>query len=78
MEYMSCPEAAKKWGISDRRVQKLCEENRIIGVSRIGNMWLIPKNAEKPNDRRKKNVKNKNSETEKLGVKTNISVGDNV
>ena len=78
MEYMSCPEAAKKWGISDRRVQKLCEENRIPGVSRIGNMWLIPKNAEKPNDRRKKNVKNKNSETEKLGVKTNISVGDNV
>lgn len=22
MEYMSCPEAAKKWGVSDRRVQK--------------------------------------------------------
>lgn len=78
MEYMSCPEAAKKWGISDRRVQKLCEENRIIGVSRIGNMWLIPKNAEKPNDRRKKNVKNKNIETENLSVKTNISVGDKV
>ncbi|MBS7307578.1 MAG: helix-turn-helix domain-containing protein, partial [Eubacteriales bacterium] len=48
MEYMSCPEAAKKWGISDRRVQKLCEENRIPGLSRIGNMWLIPKDAEKP------------------------------
>lgn len=43
MEYMSCPEAAKKWGVSDRRVQKLCGENRIPGVSRIGNMWLIPK-----------------------------------
>lgn len=26
MEYMSAPEAAKKWGISERRVQKLCEE----------------------------------------------------
>ncbi|MCI4818669.1 DNA-binding protein, partial [Clostridioides difficile] len=24
MEYMSCPEAAKKWGISERRVQILC------------------------------------------------------
>ncbi|MDB0330952.1 DNA-binding protein, partial [Clostridioides difficile] len=23
MEYMSCPEAAKKWGISERRVQIL-------------------------------------------------------
>ena len=48
MEYMSCPEAAKKWGISERRVQKLCEENRIQGVSKIGYMWLIPKNAENP------------------------------
>lgn len=25
MEYMSCPEAAKKWGISERRVQRLSE-----------------------------------------------------
>ncbi|MCI8800148.1 MAG: DNA-binding protein, partial [Lachnospiraceae bacterium] len=28
IEYISAPEAAKKWGISERRVQKLCEENR--------------------------------------------------
>ena len=27
LEYISAPEAAKKWGISERRVQKLCEEN---------------------------------------------------
>ena len=52
MEYISCPEAAKKWGISERQVQKLCEENRIPGVSKIGYMWLIPKDAEKPIDRR--------------------------
>ena len=26
MEYISCPEAAKKWGISERRVQKFCED----------------------------------------------------
>jgi len=25
-EYISAPEAAKKWGISEKRVQKLCEE----------------------------------------------------
>lgn len=48
MEYMSCPEAAEKWGISERRVQILCKENRISGVSKIGYMWLIPKDAEKP------------------------------
>ena len=53
MEYMSCPQAAKKWSISERRVQKLCEENRIPGY-----MWLIPKDAKKPADgRRKENRK---------------------
>lgn len=56
MEYISAPEAARKWGISERRVQKLCEENRITGVSKIGYMWLIPKETEKPTDRRKKQV----------------------
>ena len=54
MEYMSCAEAAAKWGISERRVQKLCKENRIPGVSKIGYMWLIPKSTLKPIDGRTK------------------------
>ena len=54
MEYMSCAEAAGKWGISERRVQKLCEGNRIPGVVKFGSVWLIPKDAEKPADKRKK------------------------
>ena len=54
MEYISVSEAAKKWGISERRVQKLCEENRISGVERISRIWLIPRNAEKPTDKRYK------------------------
>lgn len=59
MEYMSCPEAAEKWGISERRVQLLCKENRIPGVSKIGYMWLIPKSAVKPFDKRiKRSVDN--------------------
>ena len=49
---MSCPEAAEKWGISERRVQILCSQNRIPGVSKLGYMWLIPTNAEKPIDGR--------------------------
>ena len=52
MEYISVQEASKKWGISKRRVQVLCSSGRIIGVSRIGNMWLIPKEAKKPRDAR--------------------------
>ena len=54
LEYISAPEAAKKWGISERRVQKLCEEERIPGVARISRMWLIPKDAKNPADRRRK------------------------
>ncbi len=54
MEYMSCAEAASKWGISERRVQKLCEGDRIRGVSKFGSVWLIPKDAEKPADARMK------------------------
>ena len=57
MEYMSCPEAAEKWGISERRVQILCKQNRIPGVSKIGYMWLIHKAAEKPTDGRRKGNK---------------------
>lgn len=54
MEYMSAPEAAKKWGISERRVQILCSQGRVPGVSKLGYMWLIPQNAEKPIDKRRK------------------------
>lgn len=52
LEYTSATEVAKKWHISERRVQKLCEENRIPGVTRISQIWLIPKDAKKPVDGR--------------------------
>ena len=53
--YMSAKEAAEKWGISERRVQILCQQNRIAGVLRFGRSWVIPKDAEKPPDNRYKN-----------------------
>ena len=43
MDYISVREAAIKWDISERRVQKLCQEGRIKGQQRMGHMWLIPK-----------------------------------
>ena len=57
MEYISVKEASEKWGLSTRRVQILCTGGRIKGAGRIGNMWVIPKNAEKPKDARVKNGK---------------------
>ena len=54
LEYIFAPETAKKWGISERRVQTLCEENRIPGLAKFSHMWLIPKDAKKTNNRRVK------------------------
>ena len=59
LEYISAPEAAKKWGISERRVQQLCEENRIPGVAKFSRMWLIPKDSDKAVDGRRKSLVDK-------------------
>lgn len=53
VEYLSSKEVANKWGISSRRVQILCEEGRIGGAFKLSEVWVIPKDAEKPADRRK-------------------------
>ncbi len=55
LQYMSCRDAAERWNISQRRVSVLCAENRIPNVAMLGNMWIIPINAEKPTDARKNN-----------------------
>ena len=54
MDYMTANQAAKKWGISQRRVQVLCAEGRIDGVFKLGEAWAIPADTIKPNDKRVK------------------------
>ena len=53
MDYISIAEAAEKWGITRRRVQVLCNEGRIPGLTKFGKAWAIPKNSDKPADMRK-------------------------
>ena len=65
MKYKSIREMADEWGISKRRIQVLCSENRIEGAVRIGYSWAIPADANKPEDARIKSVKyrkNKNDD----------------
>ena len=57
MEYMSIADASTKWGISKRRIQVLCAQNRIEGVAHFGKSWAIPAGAQKPNDARVKTGK---------------------
>lgn len=65
MNFITVSEAAEKWRISIRRVQKLCGENRIPGASRFGKSYMIPKDAKKPVDARIKSGKYvKKAETE--------------
>ncbi|MCF0132742.1 MAG: helix-turn-helix domain-containing protein [Blautia sp.] len=52
MEYLSIAQTAEKWGITRRRIQVLCNENHIPGAMRIGTVWAIPADAEKPKDAR--------------------------
>ena len=54
MDYLSIQEFSNKWNISKRRIQVLCKEERIKGAKMIGNMWVIPADAKRPNDARVK------------------------
>ena len=52
MNYIKVSEAAKKRGLSPRRVRLLCSQNRIHGVVQNGKLYMIPENAPKPIDAR--------------------------
>jgi len=46
--YISVKEAAERWDISPRQVQKLCNEGRVDGAVQFVTVWAIPKDAPKP------------------------------
>lgn len=57
MEIMTVKEAASKWGLSERRLQTMCNEGMIPGVIKFGRSWAIPVDAQKPVDKRIKSGK---------------------
>lgn len=42
MNYLSCIDAAKKLGVSTRRIQQMCKQGEISGAIKDGRTWLIP------------------------------------
>lgn len=54
MDYMTLKQASEKWGISPCMINYYCSEGRIVGAEKVGTVWLIPKDAEKPTDNRYK------------------------
>lgn len=57
MDFISTQEAAAKWGVSLRYVQRLLHEHRIPDARKYGVSWLIPAGTEKPGDPRKQGVR---------------------
>jgi excisionase family DNA binding protein len=53
MEYITAAEAAEKWGVTIRQVQRLIAAERIPHTKRYGRSWLISADAEKPGDPRR-------------------------
>lgn len=50
--YKTVNEIAVEWKLKPRSVQIMCADGRIVGASKVGNMWFVPKNVEKPVDAR--------------------------
>ena len=57
MDYMTLKEASEKWGVTPRRINYLRAAGRIPGAIKMATIWLIPKDAQKPADKRYKNSK---------------------
>ena len=62
MDYMTLKEASEKWGVTPRRINYYCTADRIPGAVKMGTVWLIPKNSQKPADRRFKSIRSKDGE----------------
>ena len=57
MEWMTVQDAGKQWGITARRTQYLCAAGKVNGAQKLGNIWIIPQETQKPIDGRTKAVR---------------------
>ena len=62
MDYMTLKEASKIWGVTPRWINYYCSAGRIPGAEKMGTIWLIPKNATKLLDGRRKSTRQSGGE----------------
>lgn len=75
MEYASARETAAEWGVSERRVQRLCAEGRIPGARKVSGSWIVPADAEKPADPRKRaDARSRADASEPQGTGSDVDV----
>ena len=63
MDYMTLKESSEIWGVTPRWINYYCSSGRIPGAVKMGTVWLIPKNSQKPADKRFKSTHSKDGET---------------
>lgn len=54
MNYKTIQEIAIKWNMQPKEIAFLCRTNRINGAKKEGKFWVIPENASRPIDGRKR------------------------
>ncbi len=64
IEYLTVKEAGERWNVSGRMVTIYCNNGKIDGAIKKGNLWLVPINAEKPLDGRTIKAKKARSKNE--------------
>lgn len=55
--YITVSEIAKQWKVNPRTIQVMCLKGKIQGAEKIGNLWMIPTETERPVDKRVKSGK---------------------
>lgn len=53
LQWMTASQAAERWGVSLRYVQRLLAAGRVPDVQKYGRSWMIPPDAKKPDVRQK-------------------------
>ena len=78
MGYLTAKQFSEKWGISERRIIKLCKESRINGAVKNGMIWNIPEETLKPSDKRNKLAKYINTQKKVIIANFNNPIGYNL
>lgn len=78
MAYLTAKQFSEKWGITERRIIKLCKENRISGAIKNGMVWLIPEETIKPSDKRSKIAKYINTQKRVMIININNQIGNSL
>ena len=48
----TCKQLAAEWGLSARTLSDLCKNGKVSGAIKVGRLWQIPDDAERPEDGR--------------------------